>query len=258
MKVKFRCHILRLVLSLLVSVLIQWCNRTSAVCSDNVKTRKRWLRNGSASSSTKLQPPLMSSVSDLYLTLNCAGLCAMQVIFAKSSQPVAALGQWICSHQIDPCLLQLPLLSKLTVEQMLSQFVCVVHSGCCWKCCQDGATSSQKRHTGCLNYRWTETIPEWLSASAEAALVQVVFQVSWLISQRSRGYFLPHNALSSPLSLYFQAGPLPLHRALFMCYMVAVSWYRSVVQHLVLSIVFNVFVFMFVQANGSSWNIVEK
>lgn len=148
MKVKFRCHILSLVLSLLVSVLIQWCNRTSAVFSDNVKKRKRWLRNRSASSSTKLQPRLMSSVSDLYLSLNCAGLCVMQVIFAERSQPVAALGQRICSHQIHPCLLQLPLLSKRTLEQTLSHFVRVVRSGCCWTCCQGGATSTQKETHG--------------------------------------------------------------------------------------------------------------
>lgn len=35
--------------------------------------------------------------------------------------------------------------------------------------------------------------------------------------------FLPHNALGRPVSLYFQAGPLPLLRALFVGFMAAVS-----------------------------------
>lgn len=80
MKVKFQCHSLRLVLPLLLSVSIQRRNQTS----ETVKAGKRRLCNRWASSSTKLQPLLMSSASDLYLTLNCAGPCVMQVIFVQA------------------------------------------------------------------------------------------------------------------------------------------------------------------------------
>lgn len=131
MKVQFQCHSLRLVLPLLLSVSIQRRNQTS----ETVKARKRRLCNRWASSSTKLQPLLMSSASDLYLTLNCAGRAWCRLFLSKRSHT----GQWICSHQMHPCLLQLPPLWNLTLEQTLSSFV---RSSCCWKYCQDGAMAN--------------------------------------------------------------------------------------------------------------------
>lgn len=101
----------------------------------------------------------------------------------------------------------------------------------------------QRQRAECVKDRWSELLKTFYSWAAfcscwSRVLVQVVIQGSWLISLRSGGYFLPHNTPSSPVSLCFQAGPLPLYWALFMCCMVTVSWYNSAAWCLVLSIVF--------------------
>lgn len=120
---------------------------------------------------------------------------------------------------------------------------------CCRKRWQDGAVSTPKRPTGRLNYRWTENL--FLSGSV------LLLEQRWSeCSTEAEGISFPTTLRAAP-SLSFQAGPLPLHGALFTCYTLPVSPSRSVVQHLVLSIVFNVFVSMFVQAGGSSWSIWE-
>lgn len=133
----------------------------------------------------------------------------------------------------------------------------VVHSG---NCSQESATSVCWMWKGQVNrafedysnYSWAAFCSCW-----SRVLVQVVIQGSWLISQRSRGHFLPRNTPSSPVSLCFQAGPLPLYWVLFMCCMVTVSWYNSAGWRLVLSIVFfffNVFVFILVAGPpGTLW-----
>lgn len=55
---------------------------------------------------------------------------------------------------------------------------------------------------GCLNSRWTKTIPEWLSASAEAELVQTVAQGSWWISEKQRVFPSPRCSEQSQVFVF--------------------------------------------------------
>lgn len=127
-----------------------------------------------------------TNVLRFFISPQTAGLCVLQVIFTKRSHAS-------CAWTVD-------LFSSDSPASAAASSSLQTHSGANVVLIFELQVDKDFEQ----NCSWV------VSASAEAELAWVVLPGSWLILQRSRGYFLPHNALSSPVSLYFQAGPLPL------------------------------------------------